>query len=300
MRTSFINQLVQEAEQDDRIFLLVGDLGYNVVEPFAREFPNRYRNVGIAEQNMAGVAAGLAMTGFNVYFYSIGNFPTLRCIEQVRNDIAYHHANVKVVAVGGGYAYGDLGATHHATEALGIMRAIPNMMVCSPSDPLEAKAITTMSVHYNGPMYIQLGKAGEKVLHNEIPILQAGDIVPYKVDDRLHCIIVTGSIASVIVASEDAKEKDIYTLPFIKPVNKEQLAKIATKYESITVIEEHQLSCGAGSAVVEQLNDLYAEGEIAKYPKVYRIAIHDFFQDVSGSQQYLREKANLVNTKHPL
>ena len=130
MRTAFIDQLMKEARKNDKIFLLVGDLGYNVVEPFAREFPNRFRNVGIAEQNMAGVAAGLAMSGFNVYFYSIGNFPTLRCIEQIRNDVAYHHANVKVVAVGGGYAYGDLGATHQATEALDIMRTIHGMVLC--------------------------------------------------------------------------------------------------------------------------------------------------------------------------
>ena len=294
MRTTFINQLIQEAENNDKIFLLVGDLGYNVIEPFAQKFPNRFRNVGIAEQNMAGIAAGLAMTGYNVYFYSIGNFPTLRCIEQIRNDIAYHHANVKVVAVGGGYAYGDLGATHHATEALGIMRALPNMIVCSPSDPMETKTITTMSTLYNGPMYIQLGKAGEKVIHDNIPTLQIGDIIPYKVDNHSHCIMVTGSISSVIVNSEMAKDKDIYTLPFIKPINKIQLAKIAEKYESITVVEEHQLSCGVGSAIVEQLNDIYAEEKIEKYPKVIRIAIQDYFQDVSGSQNYLRERANLI------
>ena len=113
MRAAFIDQLINEARTNERVYLLVGDLGYNVIEPFAREFPDRFRNVGIAEQNMAGIAAGLAMTGYNVYFYSIGNFPTLRCIEQIRNDIAYHHLSVKVVAVGGGFAYADLGATHY-------------------------------------------------------------------------------------------------------------------------------------------------------------------------------------------
>ena len=102
MRTAFINQLLEEARHNERVFLLVGDLGYHVIEPFATEFPDRFMNVGIAEQNMAGVAAGLAMTGYNVYIYSIGNFPTLRCFEQIRNDIAYHKANVKVVSVGAG------------------------------------------------------------------------------------------------------------------------------------------------------------------------------------------------------
>lgn len=295
MRTAFIDQLIKEARKNDKIFLLVGDLGYNVIEPFANEFPNRFRNVGIAEQNMAGVAAGLAMSGFNVYFYSIGNFPTLRCIEQIRNDIAYHHANVKVVAVGGGYAYGDLGATHHATEVLGMMRTIPNVVVCSPSDPTETRALTTLSSTYDGPMYIQLGKAGEKIIHQAPTLdLNVGDIVPYKVDNKKEAIIVTGSIASVIVTSTDVDRKDIYTLPFVKPINKEQLLVIASKYENITIIEEHQLSSGVGSAVVEQINDFFCDNKLERFPRIYRVGIHDYFQEVSGSQMYLRKKANLI------
>jgi len=294
MRTAFIDQLIKEARKNDKIFLLVGDLGYNVIEPFANEFPNRFRNVGIAEQNMAGVAAGLAMSGFNVYFYSIGNFPTLRCIEQIRNDVAYHQANVKVVAVGGGYAYGDLGATHHATEALGMMRTIPGMVVCSPSDPIETRALTTLSSKYDGPMYIQLGKAGEKIIHNGELNLQVGDIVPFKVENKKDAIIVTGSIASVIVASPEAEKADVYSLPFVKPINQSQITKIANSYETITVIEEHQKSSGVGSAVIEQISDLFYAGQVMEYPKVHRIAIDDYFQDVSGSQMFLRGRAGLL------
>lgn len=294
MRTAFIDQLIKEARINDKIFLLVGDLGYNVVEPFAKEFPDRFQNVGIAEQNMAGIAAGLAMTGYNVYFYSIGNFPTLRCIEQIRNDIAYHHANVKVVAVGGGYAYGDLGATHHATEALGMMRTIPNMVVCSPSDPIEARALTTLSSTYEGPMYIQLGKAGEKLIHENELKLNVGDILPYRVNNKKEAIIVNGSIAYSIVNSSDSEKKDVYTLPFVKPINEEQITKIANSYEIITAVEEHQKSCGVGSALIEQISDLFYTGKVMKYPKIHRVAIEDYFQDVSGSQMFLRRRAKLV------
>lgn len=294
MRTAFIDQLIKEARVNDKIFLLVGDLGYNVVEPFAKEFPDRFQNVGIAEQNMAGLAAGLAMTGYNVYFYSIGNFPTLRCIEQIRNDICYHHANVKVVAVGGGYAYGDLGATHHATEALGMMRTIPNMVVCSPSDPIEARALTTLSSTYDGPMYIQLGKAGEKIIRTELHDLAIGDILPFRVNGYKEAVLVTGSIASVIVNEEKYHDKDIYTVPFIKPLNPDCIKQIANNYQSIMVIEEHQKSSGVGSAVVEQINDLYYNGKVEKYPKLHRVAIEDYFQEVSGSQMYLRELARLL------
>ena len=156
MRTAFIKQLTKEAEENDKIFLIVGDLGFSVVEDFANKFPNRFLNAGIAEQNMIGVAAGLAKEGYNVYVYSIGNFPTLRCMEQIRYDVAYHNLNVKIVSVGAGYAYGSLGASHHATEDLGMMRTIPNMVVCSPSDPKEAQAITAISASYNSPMYLRL------------------------------------------------------------------------------------------------------------------------------------------------
>ena len=294
MRTAFIDQLMKEARKNEKIFLLVGDLGYNVVEPFAREFPNRFKNVGIAEQNMAGVAAGLAMSGFNVYFYSIGNFPTLRCIEQIRNDIAYHHANVKVVAVGGGYAYGDLGATHHATEALGMMRTIPNMVVCSPADPVEARALTTLSSTYDGPMYIQLGKAGEKIIRTDLNDLSIGDILPFRVSGYDEAVFVTGSIASVIANEYKYQDKDIFTVPFVKPLNPVSIKQIVEKYNIITIIEEHQLSAGVGSAVVETVSDLYSSGEIDKYPKVHRIAIKDYFQEVSGSQAYLRKRSNLI------
>ena len=152
MRTAFVNQLIKEAEQHPDIFLIIGDLGFNVVEEFANKFPDRFLNAGIAEQNMIGVAAGLAKEGYNVYVYSIANFPTLRCIEQIRYDVCYHNLSVKVVAVGAGYAYGSLGSSHHATEEMGMMRTIPNLVVASPGDPIEAKAITTLSANYQGPM----------------------------------------------------------------------------------------------------------------------------------------------------
>lgn len=289
MRTAFIDQLLKEAQVDDKIFLLVGDLGYNVVEPFARTFPERFRNVGIAEQNMAGIAAGLSMCGYNVYIYSIGNFPTLRCIEQIRNDAAYHNANVKVVAVGGGYAYGDLGATHHATEALGIMRAIPDIVVTSPSDPTEARAITHLSSTYNGTMYIQLGKAGERTIHPKDINPEIGDIVPVRLNKSSKAILTTGSISSSILEDEKSSDYDIYTIPFIKPINVEQLVKIVSMYDSITTVEEHQKSTGMGAAVIEMCSDLYAKGQIARYPRIHRVAINDTFSHISGNQQYLRE-----------
>lgn len=298
MRTSFINQLLEEAKTNKKIFLVIGDLGYHVVEPFMEAIPERFLNAGIAEQNMSGVAAGLAMTGYNVYIYSIGNFPTLRCLEQIRNDIAYHKANVKIVSVGAGYAYGSLGATHQPTEEIGALRAIPNMIVATPGDPVEARAIAKFSAEYDGPMYIRLGKAGEKIAHLEESLtVKAGDILPVEVKgSNQKAVLACGNIMAAAKTQivEQSLPYDLYSVPFVKPINQEQLKAIVEKHpEGLITIEEHQLSCGMGSAIVEQVNDLYTKGQIAIYPKIQRIAIPDEFAPIVGTQNYLRDYEGL-------
>ena len=293
MRTNFINQLLEEAKNNDKIFLLVGDLGYHVVEPFAELFPDRFLNIGIAEQNMAGVAAGLAMTGYNVYIYSIGNFPTLRCLEQIRNDIAYHKANVKIVSVGAGYAYGALGATHQATEDIGAIRTIPNIIVATPGDPVEAKAIASISANYNGPMYIRLGKAGEKTVHNDNINLHIGDILPLKENiNNKTAVLCCGSILDVAhhQIENESLPYDLYSIPFVKPINNNLLLNIIESHpDGLIVMEEHQASCGVGSAIIEQASDMYSQGILSAFPRIIRKAIKDEFAGVVGTQNYLRE-----------
>lgn len=298
MRTSFINQLLEEAKKNEKIFLIIGDLGYHVVEPFMEAIPDRFLNAGIAEQNMAGVAAGLAMTGYNVYIYSIGNFPTLRCLEQIRNDIAYHHANVKIVSVGAGYAYGSLGATHQPTEEIGALRAIPNMIVATPGDPVEARALAKFSAEYDGPMYIRLGKAGEKVAHSEERLtVKPGDILPVTLKEgNKKAVLACGNIMAATKSQieEQNLPYDLYSVPFVKPISKEQLNAIVERYpEGLVTMEEHQASTGMGSAIVEQVNDMYAKGELSTYPIIKRIAIPDEFAPVVGTQTYLREYEGL-------
>lgn len=298
MRTSFINQLLEEAKTNKKIFLVIGDLGYHVVEPFMDAIPERFLNAGIAEQNMAGVAAGLAMTGYNVYIYSIGNFPTLRCLEQIRNDIAYHKANVKIVSVGAGYAYGSLGATHQPTEEIGALRAIPNMVVATPGDPIEARAIAKFSAEYDGPMYIRLGKAGERVAHTEESLtVNAGDILPVMLNvGNKKAVLACGNIMAAAKTQIEEKKLpyDLYSVPFVKPLNKERLKAIVEKHtEGLITIEEHQASTGMGSAIVEQVNDMYAAGELRAYSVIKRVAIPDEFVPVVGTQTYLREYEGL-------
>jgi transketolase len=299
MRTAFIQQLIKEAETNDKIFLIIGDIGYSVVEPFRDKFPDRFLNAGIAEQNMIGVAAGLAKEGYNVYVYSIANFPTLRCVEQIRNDVAYYKGNVKILAVGAGFAYASLGMSHHATEEIGIMRTLPNMMVASPSDPAEAQAIATFSANYEGCMYIRLGKAGEKPVFSAVEPLKPGHLHCLQESDSKNLLLVTGSIlySAVQQVRELGIDTAIYSVPFVKPLCAEQLCELAAKHTNIVVLEEHQKSCGVGSAVMEKLNEVYADGRLSVYPKVRSVAIKDEFIAVAGTQQHLREVAGLTLTK---
>ena len=167
MRDAFTRALMREAAKDDRLMLVTGDLGFGVLKPFWETYPEQFVNAGIAEQSMTGLAAGLAKTGRTVLTYSIGNFPTLRCLEQIRNDCAYHSLNVKVVCVGGGFVYGSLGMSHHATEDMAIMRALPGVTVFTPGDPAEVEAIVPVMLKTPGTCYLRLGRGGEPTLHEQ-------------------------------------------------------------------------------------------------------------------------------------
>jgi len=294
MRTAFINQLTLEARKDEKIFLIVGDLGFSVVEPFAAEFPNRFLNAGVAEQNMTGIAAGLAMEGYTVFTYSIGNFPTLRCMEQVRYDVCYHNLNVKIVAVGGGYAYGSLGASHHATEDLGMLRTIPNLTVCAPGDPLETKALTSFLAREKGPAYLRLGKAGEPVVHEKLDSIIKGAGLSLK-DGKDVAVLSTGAMLKYACdfIRNHQLEYGLFSFPFIKPIDSVLIKNISNQYRQIITIEEHQRDAGFGSAVLEALHDLLEKGGISSLPTIKRIAIPNKFIGVAGTQEYLRELAGL-------
>ncbi len=295
MRTAFIKQLTEEARHNDKIFLLVGDLGYSVIEEFAALFPDRYLNVGIAEQNMTGIAAGLAMEGYTVFTYSIGNFPTLRCMEQIRYDVCYHNLDVKIVAVGGGYAYASLGASHHATEELGMLRTIPGITVAAPGDPKEARLVTSMLANTYGPAYIRLGKAGEPEVHQNLQHIDIG--VPLMVIKGTgKAVFTTGAMLKYAhdFIINNQLDWSLYSFPIIKPIDREALHQLAVQYSEIVTMEEHQLSAGFGSAILEAMNDLVQDGTLQSLPLIKRVGIPDNFISFAGSQEYIRQKAGLV------
>ncbi len=289
MRDAFIRTLCDLAERRDDVFLVTGDLGFSVVEPYARRYAARFLNAGIAEQDMVGIAVGLSREGYTVFVYSIGNFPTLRCMEQVRYDVCYHRANVKIVAVGAGYAYGPLGASHHATEDLGMLRTIPGLIVAAPGDPVEVGAVTEFLSKTRAPGYMRLNKAGEPAVHEKPLSFESARAVEV-IRGRDTVVVTTGAVlAEAARTIREAKLGwGLVSFPFVKPLDHEMLANLGAAYRRLVTVEEHQLSGGFGSAVLEGLNDLCRGGRLRQNPEVERIGIPDRFADFAGSQSYLR------------
>ena len=249
MRDAFIDELCILAAKHDDLALVVGDLGYSVIERFAESFPDRFINAGVAEQNMTGLAAGMASEGYHVFTYSIANFPTFRCAEQIRNDVDHHRLPVTVVAVGGGVAYGALGYSHHAVQDYALIRSMPNMQIAAPGDPLETRACLRWLVDNPGPSYLRLGKAGEPPFHAEIPAVQPGrwTKVRHGAEDRI--MVSTG--AALGAAIERADGRAVYSLPLWGMADKAaQPAQIMQRAE-VTTLEDHLLDAGFGSWMAE-------------------------------------------------
>lgn len=291
MRTAFIETLCELAEQDKRIWLLTGDLGYSVLEHFANRFPNRYVNVGVAEQSMTGVAAGLALCSKIVFIYSIANFPIMRCLEQIRNDVCYHSLSVKIVAVGGGLAYGSAGYTHHAVEDLAVMRSMPNMTVIAPSDPVETQLATKAIVDWPGPCYLRLGKAGEPVVHQLEPEFQVGRAIVVR-DGTKVTLISTGGILKTVVEAANLLEDHgvstrVVSMHTVSPIDREEVLRAAEATEGILTIEEHMVVGGLASAVGAVL------AQSNRQVKFARVGLrHDHLASI-GSQEYLRGRNSL-------
>lgn len=287
MRKVFNKTLLDIAKKDKRIFMILADIGYGEIEPFAESFPDRYFNAGVAEQNMTGIACGVAMEGNIAITYSIANFPTLRCLEQIRNDVCYHNANVKIVIIGGGAAYGPLGISHHSTEDLAILRALPNLIVLAPSDCIEAKAATEAMLEYNGPVYYRCGYKGEKDIHSGPIDFKIGKAIQVT-EGNDAAVIFTGTIGyNAKLAVEELKKQGIncrlISMHTIKPIDSEIIVKAAKETGCIITVEEHNINGGLGSAVAEVLADT-CNLDI----KFKRIAFPDVNISKIGSQEWIR------------
>lgn len=291
MRLAFINTLIKEAQSNKDIMLLTGDLGFTVFEGFRDKFPDQFINVGVAEQNLMGIATGLAMTGKTVFAYSIATFATMRPFEQIRTDIGSHSASVIVVGSGAGLSYGHDSITHHAVEDINLMRAIPGMTILCPADPYEVEILTKAAIKINKPVYLRLGKRGEPVLYEKRVDLKIGKGSILR-DGNDFIIIATGNIVSTALEVADLLSKKdlevmVISMHTIKPLDKVLIKKISKKYSFIVTLEEHSIIGGLGTAVAEVLSEEYSKAKLVK------IGIPDRFLFEIGSQKYLRKQIGL-------
>ena len=256
MRNAFVYELMQLARANPRIALVVGDLGYGVVEPFALAFPERFFNAGVAEQNMMGLSAGLASEGFHVFAYSIANFPTFRCAEQIRNDVDYHQFPVTVVAVGGGLAYGNLGYSHHAVQDYALMRVMPNILIAAPGDPMEVRACMRYLVANPQPSYLRLGKAGEPSVHSQVPKVTPGQWLQVRTGGEIAgTYLSTGAALDLVdqVSRLHPAARGVCTLPLWSMKTKHLQVPQIARYCEVVTVEDHLLDGGFGSWMLESV-----------------------------------------------
>jgi len=291
MRNALIRNLLQLAGKDRRIWLVVGDVGYSVVEPFRERFPDRFVNTGVAEQNMMGVAAGLALSGNIVYTYTFANFTILRCLEQIRNDVCFHNANVKILGMGGGLTYGAAGMTHHGTEDLGAVGSLPKIAVIAPADPVEAEEAVKASAAWDGPCYIQMRKAGEKEIHRKplkfaigkaLPLRRGGDVTIFSIGWITHNVLEAAERLG-----KDGFDVGVVSTPTLKPFDERCLLSCAKKTSAIVTVEENSSMCLAGQAARTLATSLRE-----RIP-LLTLGLPGEYSKTVGSQEYLLKKAGL-------
>lgn len=292
MRKVFFQTLENIAKEDRSIFMLVADLGVKFFQPFKEIDPQRFINVGVAEANMIDVAAGLAMSGKNVFCYSIIPFLTFRTLEQIRIDLCFNNLNVKLLGAGGGLVYGVEGMTHHAIEDIAIMRSLPNMTVVAPGDAKEAEALALASISHKGPLYIRFGRDIDPVVHKEDFSFKIGKGNLVKQGKDI-CIIATGTMLypgkqiSEILQSQGL-DPTLISMHTIKPLDENLVKECARDYRFIFTIEEHNIIGGLGSAVAEVLAESQYQGVFK------RIGIEDKYCQNSGGPIYLLETLGLT------
>lgn len=294
MRDTFTRCLEAYAAEHEELVLITGDLGFGVLFPYMEKFPNRFINAGISEQAMVSMAAGMALEGKTVVVYSIGNFPTLRCLEQIRNCCAYHEVNVKIVCVGAGFVYGTLGMTHHATEDMSALRMLPGVKVYAPADGPETEAVMGPFLSEPGVAYLRIGRGGEPHCHadGEIAGYQSGKALEQFSGSDAYILTAGGILFSAIDAAQRLKADGISvgvaSFPTVKPLDTDYLDAICEKVDTLFTLEEHTIVGGFGGAVCEHVCS-----RAGKRPRVIRIGLNDTYCCTVGNQAYLEHQFGL-------
>jgi transketolase len=255
MRNAFARELTDLAAADERVVLLMGDIGNRLFDDFKSRFPERFYNCGVAEANMISVAAGLALSGLRPVVYTIVPFVTTRCLEQIRVDLCYHRAPVVVVGVGGGLCYAALGATHHSCEDIALLRVLPEMTVVCPGDAYEVRGALRAALQQTGPVYVRIGKKGEPLVHRQLPPLEIGRGLVLREGTDL-ALLSTGNLLPVAVEAADALAAaglsvQLISWHTVKPLDEPLLGEVLAARPLVVTLEEHSRLGGLGGAVAE-------------------------------------------------
>ena len=291
MRDKFIEVLLKNAKSNKDLFLLTGDLGFRVFDAFRKLLPEQFVNMGVSEQNMALVASGMSLTSKKVFIYSIGNFSTLRCLEMIRNDITYHNLDVKIVSIGGGFSYGQLGMSHHATEDLSIMKSIPNLSIFVPSSLSEVQFITNHLCNSFGPAYLRLDKDNGYFDNQKLENIKLSHPRTLFYNNVPDIIIfgVGGIMSEVEVVSkrllDSGYKVQCYSIHSLKPLNLNNLLNDIKNTSLIVTVEENNLIGGFGSFIIEKMIEI---GVNVNRRNTLRLGIKDVYAETVGSQDYLR------------
>lgn len=287
MRNAFAREITACAAENDSLVLLSGDIGNRLFDDFKQVAPQRFYNCGVAEANMTGVAAGMALMGFRPVTYTITPFATVRCLEQIRIDLCYHNLPVIVAGTGSGLSYAELGPTHHSCDDMGILRMLPNITIFAPCDATEVRLAFRAALKLQGPVYLRLGKKGEPVIHEGTPDFAVGRSITVR-DGVDLCILATGPIITEALAAAErlqraglsARVESVHT---VKPLNDGMLEEFFRTYPLVATVEEHSLAGGLGGSVAEWLADRpHLKGRLLRFGTPDR-----FFGEV-GSQAYFR------------
>lgn len=295
MRFTVVKIIYEAALRNKKIYFLTGDLGHACEEEFKKNIPNQYINAGIAEQNMLGLAAGLALSGMKVFVYSISPFVTMRCFEQVKNDVCYQNVDVNIIGVGGGFSYGPYGNTHCSIEDIAVMRVLPNMKVVCPANPLETEQLTKQILNMCGPFYMRIGRGKEPIPPKKYLVTFGKG---YRLKSGKHGVIITAG--TILTECEQAIELltkrglnfALINMHTIKPVDRDLVVDTVDDFDAIFTVEEHSIIGGLGSTIAEIISE-----ETRKKILFKRFGVSDIYLHEIGSQEYLRDKHGISAQK---
>ena len=293
MRNSFAREATRLAGSDPRVVLLAGDIGNRLFDEFKDKNPKRFYNCGVAEANMIGVAAGLAMSGLRPVCYTIAPFITYRCLEQIRVDVCYHDVPVIMVGTGSGLSYASLGGTHHSCEEMGMLRLLPNLIVLAPADEYEVRGALKAALDANAPVYMRIGKKGEPAVHKADVKIEIGKAIRMREGSRV-CFLSAGTVLPVAMEAAEGLaaagiSSAVYSFHTVKPLDVGLLGEAFNRFEIVATIEEHSILGGLGGSVAEWLAD-----HPGSKARLVRFGTPDEFLHVTCEQEDARELFGLT------